>query len=103
MPRRMGILARLTTARHSSSLSLRAEGRCAPYSQKAEGVGFEPTVRFCRTHALQACTFVHSVIPPMGAGILAQGINPTGMAGRLCRKNSALQTLDQVLTLSNDS
>jgi hypothetical protein len=30
----------------------------------AERVGFEPTVRFCRTHAFQACALSHSAISP---------------------------------------
>src|SRR5581483_3407920 len=30
----------------------------------AERVGFEPTVRFCRTHALQACQINHSCTSP---------------------------------------
>ena len=32
----------------------------------AEGVGFEPTVRLRRTHALQACALDHSATPPRG-------------------------------------
>src|SRR5262245_22961269 len=31
----------------------------------AERVGFEPTVRFCRTHAFQACALSHSAISPV--------------------------------------
>ncbi len=30
----------------------------------AEGVGFEPTIRVHRIHALQACAFDHSATPP---------------------------------------
>jgi hypothetical protein len=32
----------------------------------AEKVGFEPTVRFRRTHDFQSCTFDHSVTSPKG-------------------------------------
>lgn len=32
----------------------------------AEKVGFEPTVRFGRTHDFQSCTFDHSVTSPKG-------------------------------------
>ena len=30
----------------------------------AEGVGFEPTTRLWRVHALQACALDHSATPP---------------------------------------
>src|SRR5215469_7637388 len=35
------------------------------YEFVAERVGFEPTVRFCRTHAFQACALSHSAISPV--------------------------------------
>ena len=37
----------------------------------AEGVGFEPTVS-CPTHALQACRFVRSRIPPWRSACYAR-------------------------------
>src|SRR6266571_5674150 len=36
----------------------------------AERAGFEPAVRFWRTHAFQACTFDRSVTSPVELGIL---------------------------------
>jgi hypothetical protein len=38
----------------------------------AEGVGFEPTIRFCRIHTFQACAFDRSATPPGNAGTLAK-------------------------------
>ena len=42
-----------------------------PRRLAAEGEGFEPSVPFS-THAFQACTFGHSVIPPESGGHSAE-------------------------------
>ena len=62
----------------------------------AEGVGFEPTIRFWRIHTFQACAFDHSATPPApvtpeSQAIGDQRICPEGAepirAGRLSQQS----------------
>ena len=45
--------------------------RATASTSLAERAGFEPAVRFWRTHAFQACTFDRSVTSPMFDTLLA--------------------------------
>ena len=53
----------MTGSQHNEGIEIAARGPQAKLSV-AEGVGFEPTVRLRRTHALQACALDHSATPP---------------------------------------
>ena len=69
----------------------------------AERAGFEPAVRFWRTHAFQACTFDRSVTSPcpqsLGRAILSQStfpgfMIPSGSSVRLILRISSISTGD---------
>ena len=40
----------------------------------AERAGFEPAVRYLRTHAFQACSLNHSDTSPQAKGIIFRGV-----------------------------
>jgi hypothetical protein len=82
------------TSNFPTSPNPRLPGSTFPLQHRADGVGFEPTRRLRRPHALQACALNHSATRPNRSGAEGRTLIPAPNASlKLPRQGSNLESL----------